>query len=100
MLRGGAAVAGAVRPRRPRPARHGAGLLRGAAHGADSGGRDTRRQVAPRATMLAADAVRAVLVTALAVFAVSHVASLAALAPVAALLGAGEGVFIPASFSI
>src|SRR6266568_4263513 len=45
MLRGGAAVAGAVRPRRPRPARHGAGLLRGAAHGADSGGRDTRRQV-------------------------------------------------------
>lgn len=55
---------------------------------------------APRATMLAADAVRAVLVTALVVFAVGHVASLAALAPVAALLGAGEGVFIPASFSI
>ncbi len=46
---------------------------------------------APRATMLAADAVRAVLVTALAVFAVSHVASLAALAVACLVLGACSG---------
>jgi predicted MFS family arabinose efflux permease len=57
-------------------------------------------KLAPRKVMLAADAVRAVLVAALVVFAVGHVASLAALAPVAALLGAGAGIFIPASFAI
>ena len=54
----------------------------------------------PRTIMLTADVVRCVLVAVLAFFAARHIASLAALGPVAALLGAGEGVFIPASFTI
>ena len=54
----------------------------------------------PRAIMLTADVVRCVLVAVLAVFAARHVASLAALGPVAALLGLGEGLFLPASFTI
>jgi MFS family permease len=54
----------------------------------------------PRTIMLAADAVRCGLVVVLTVLAAGHTASLAALAPVAALLGASEGLFIPASFSI
>ncbi len=54
----------------------------------------------PRAIMLGADVVRCGLVAVLAVFATRHVASLAALGPVAALLGAGEGLFLPASFAI
>jgi MFS family permease len=53
-----------------------------------------------RTVMLAADAGRFVLVAVLAVFASRHVASLPLLGPVAALLGAGEGLFIPASFAI
>jgi MFS family permease len=57
-------------------------------------------KLGPRAIMLTADVVRCVLVAVLAVFASRHVASLAALGPVAALLGAGEGMFIPASFTI
>jgi predicted MFS family arabinose efflux permease len=54
----------------------------------------------PRAIMLGADLVRCVLVAFLAAFATRNVASLAALGPVAALLGAGEGLFLPASFAI
>jgi len=54
----------------------------------------------PRTIMLTADMVRCVLVAVLAVFAARHIASLAVLGPVAALLGAGEGLFIPASFTI
>jgi MFS family permease len=50
--------------------------------------------------MLAADAARCGLVVALVVLAAGHVASLALLGPVAALLGAGEGLFIPASVSV
>ena len=50
--------------------------------------------------MLAADVVRCVMVAALAVLAARHVTSLAALGPIAALIGAGEGLFIPASFAI
>jgi MFS family permease len=46
-------------------------------------------KIGPRAIMLTADATRC-----------GHVASLALLGPVAALLGAGEGLFIPASISI
>lgn len=54
----------------------------------------------PRVVMLTADGVRCVLVAVLAVFAARRLDSLAMLAPVAALLGAGEGVFLPASMSI
>ena len=57
-------------------------------------------KVGPRTVMLAADATRCVLVAALAVLAARHTASLPALGPVAAGIGAGEGLFIPASFAI
>jgi MFS family permease len=57
-------------------------------------------KVGPRTLMLAADAARCVLVAGLAVLAARHTASLAALGPIAALIGAGEGLFIPASFAI
>jgi MFS family permease len=57
-------------------------------------------KVGPRTVMLAADAGRCVLVAALAVLAVRHTTSLAALGPIAAGIGAGEGLFIPASFAI
>ncbi|HEV2937023.1 MAG TPA: MFS transporter, partial [Streptosporangiaceae bacterium] len=53
-----------------------------------------------RTVMLAADAGRCILVAVLAVLAAHHTSSLAALGPIAALVGAGEGLFIPASFSI
>jgi len=56
--------------------------------------------VGPRTLMLAADAVRCVLVAGLALLAARHTASLAGLGPIAALIGAGEGLFIPASFAI
>lgn len=54
----------------------------------------------PRTVMLAADVCRCVLMALLAVLAARRTDSLVALAPVAALLGAGEGTFLPASFSI
>jgi predicted MFS family arabinose efflux permease len=54
----------------------------------------------PRAIMLGADLVRCGLVAVLAAFATRNIVSLAALGPVAALLGAGEGLFLPASFAI
>lgn len=54
----------------------------------------------PRTVMLAADAGRCVLVAVLAVLAARGTDSLALLGPVAAVLGAGEGVFLPASFTI
>jgi MFS family permease len=57
-------------------------------------------KLGPRTMMLAADAARCVLVTALALLAAGHPASLATLGPIAALIGAGEGLFIPASFTI
>ena len=57
-------------------------------------------KVGPRTVMLIADAARCVLVAALAVLAARHTASLAALGPVAALIGAGEGLFLPASFAL
>ena len=57
-------------------------------------------KVSPRAVMLAADAVRCVLVSILTVFAARGLVSLAFLGPVAALIGAGEGVFLPASAAI
>ena len=57
-------------------------------------------RIGARTIMLVADAVRCGLVIVLVVLAARHVVSLALLGPVAALLGAGEGLFIPASFSI
>jgi predicted MFS family arabinose efflux permease len=57
-------------------------------------------KIGARTIMLAADVSRCGLVIVLATLAAGHVASLALLGPVAALLGAGEGLFIPASFSI
>jgi MFS family permease len=52
-----------------------------------------------RTIMLIADA-RCCLVAVLVAIAARHVAPLALLGPVAALLGAGEGIFLPASFAI
>lgn len=57
-------------------------------------------KLGPRTLMLISDVARAVLVAALAVLAARHTVSLAALGPIAALIGAGEGLFIPASFAI
>jgi MFS family permease len=57
-------------------------------------------KMSPRTVMLAADLSRCVLVAVFAVLAAHHVVSLAALGPLAALIGAGEGLFIPASYSI
>jgi predicted MFS family arabinose efflux permease len=57
-------------------------------------------KVGPRTLMLAADAARCVLVAVLAVLAARHLASLSALGPIAALIGAGEGLFLPASYAI
>jgi Major Facilitator Superfamily len=57
-------------------------------------------KVGPRTVMLVADAGRCVLVAGLAVLAARHTASLAALGPIAACIGAGEGLFIPASYTI
>jgi MFS family permease len=50
-------------------------------------------KVGSRTLMLTADAARCVLVATLAVLAARHTASLAALGPIAALIGAGEGLF-------
>jgi Major Facilitator Superfamily len=57
-------------------------------------------KVGPRTVMLVADAGRCVVVAAMAVLAARHTASLVALGPFAALIGAGEGLFIPASFAL
>jgi MFS family permease len=57
-------------------------------------------RLGPRLVMLLADAARCALVTALVVVATRHTASLAVLGPLAALIGAGEGLFLPASFTI
>jgi predicted MFS family arabinose efflux permease len=54
----------------------------------------------PRRLMMLADLGRCVLVAVLAVLAARHTASLPALGPTAALIGAGEGLFLPASYSI
>ncbi|MFY9929946.1 MAG: MFS transporter [Streptosporangiaceae bacterium] len=57
-------------------------------------------KIGPRTLMLIADTARCVLLAAMVVLAARHTVSLAALGPIAALIGAGEGLFIPASFSI
>ena len=57
-------------------------------------------RIGPRLVMLIADVGRCVLVTALVVVATRHTASLAVLGPIAAVIGAGEGLFLPAQFTI
>lgn len=57
-------------------------------------------KIGPRLIMLGADTVRCLLVAALAVLAATHTVSLLALGPVAALIGAGAGLFMPASMAI
>ncbi len=57
-------------------------------------------RLGPRAVMLGADCVRCGLAAAMTALAAGHLVTLAALGPVAAVLGAGEGVFIPASMAI
>jgi hypothetical protein len=54
----------------------------------------------PRTLMLFADVLRCVLVGVLTFLAARHTASLVTLGPTAALIGGGEGLFLPASFSI
>jgi hypothetical protein len=57
-------------------------------------------KLGPRTLMLVADVIRCVLVAMLAVLAARHTASLVTLGPIAAFIGAGEGLFLPASFAI
>jgi MFS family permease len=57
-------------------------------------------KIGPRTIMLAADVVRCAAVVVLAVLAARRTDSLAWIGLVAALLGAGEGVFLPASYTI
>src|SRR5258708_35355539 len=54
----------------------------------------------PRTLMLCSDIARCLLTIVFAIFASAHVTSLAALGPVAALLGAGAALFMPASYAI
>src|SRR6185437_10288173 len=54
----------------------------------------------PQTVMLASDAVRVLAAAALAVMAAAGPARAALLVPVAVVLGAGEGMFLPASFSV
>lgn len=57
-------------------------------------------KLSPRLVMLAADVVRAIVVAGFAALVAHGHNSIAILGPVAALLGAGEGVFLPASAAI
>jgi hypothetical protein len=57
-------------------------------------------RIGPRTLMLIADVVRCILVAVLTVLAARHTASLTALGPTAAFIGAGEGLFLPASVAI
>jgi MFS family permease len=57
-------------------------------------------KLGPRLMMLSADFARCALTAVFAVLAAEHVSSLAALAPVAAVLGASSALFLPASMSI
>jgi predicted MFS family arabinose efflux permease len=57
-------------------------------------------KLGPRPVMLMADGARCALVAALTVLATRHTVSLETLGPLAAAIGAGEGLFIPPSFSI
>ncbi len=54
----------------------------------------------PRTLMLFADVLRCVLVGVLTFLAARHTASLVTLGPTAAIIGGGEGLFLPASYTI
>jgi MFS family permease len=57
-------------------------------------------KVNPRSVMLTADLSRCVFVAVFAFLAAKRMDGIALLGPVAALIGAGEGIFLPASFTI
>jgi MFS family permease len=57
-------------------------------------------QIGPRRVMIGADMLRCVLVAVFAVLAARHITTLTALGPIAAAVGAGEGLFLPASFAM
>jgi MFS family permease len=57
-------------------------------------------RIGPRTVMLCSDGARCALTTMFAVFAAGHVTSVAALAPVAAVLGGCSALFLPASLAI
>jgi MFS family permease len=57
-------------------------------------------KIGPRTLMLFADVLRCVMVGVLTFLAARHTASLETLGPLAALIGVGEGLFLPASFAI
>lgn len=57
-------------------------------------------KIGPRTLMLFADIMRCALVSVMTFFAARHTASLVALGPIAALIGAGEAMFVPASYTI
>ena len=57
-------------------------------------------KLGPRTLMLFADVLRCVLVVVLTFLAARHTASIVTLGPTAALIGAGEGLFLPASYAI
>jgi MFS transporter len=57
-------------------------------------------KLGPRTLMLIADTIRCVLVAALTFLAARHDHSLIALGPIAAIIGGGEGLFLPASYAI
>ncbi|HZR50576.1 MAG TPA: MFS transporter [Streptosporangiaceae bacterium] len=57
-------------------------------------------RIGARTAMLVADVVRCVLVAGLALLAAHHIVTLATLGPLAAIIGAGEGLYIPSSSTI
>ena len=57
-------------------------------------------RIGPRVVMLCSDVARCALAALFAVFAADHVTSLAALAPIAAVLGGCSALFLPASYAI
>jgi len=57
-------------------------------------------KIGPRTLMLFADLMRCALVGVLTILAARHTASLVTLGPTAALIGAGEGLFLPASYTL
>jgi MFS family permease len=57
-------------------------------------------KIGPRPVMLCADIIRCAMVVILAILATRHITSLAALGPMAAAVGAGEGLFLPASYAM
>jgi MFS family permease len=57
-------------------------------------------KIGPRRVMLGADIVRCAVVAVLVVLAARHFIALAALGPTAAVVGAGEGLFLPASYAM